>query len=208
VSDDPQVVRRNSRGSDSSDGHRGRVRRASSDRESGRPMGSLVTGLTKVDGGPLGSCAAGAPVVGYVDYVVPGRPLDDTNASFQALTIGDHVVAMIAYHEQDLNTAVAVYADADGNGLVTNAWSGSNAPQLWPSCGRCAISRDVIRVRWLRGAWHWRKAVRAVRVGWPRPRRARGCRHPACSSPRRRAISPCARRCSARWRSACSATPR
>ncbi len=43
----------------------------------GDRMGSLVTGLTKIDGGPLGSCAAGAPVVSYVNYVVPGRPADD-----------------------------------------------------------------------------------------------------------------------------------
>jgi hypothetical protein len=99
----------------------------------GDRMGALVTDLRKVDGGPLGSCGAGAPVVSYIDYVVPGRPADDDNASFQALTIGEHVVAMIAYDEQDLSTAVAVYADSDGNGLVTNVWSIPNAPQL------CAI---------------------------------------------------------------------
>ena len=103
----------------------------------GDRMGSLVTGLKKIDGGPLGSCGAGAPVVSYVDYVVPGRTPDDTNASFQALTIGDHVVAMIAYDEEDLSTPVAIYADIDGNGLVTNAWSIPNAPQL------CAIVRGL-----------------------------------------------------------------
>ena len=103
----------------------------------GDRMGSLVTGLTKIDGGPLGSCAAGAPVVSYVNYVVPGRPADDDNASFQALTIGGHVVAMIAYDEEDLNTAVAVYADIEGNGLVTNAWSIPEAPQL------CAIVQGL-----------------------------------------------------------------
>jgi hypothetical protein len=37
-------------------------------------IGSLVTGLTKVDAGPLGSCGDGAPTIGYVDYVVPSRP--------------------------------------------------------------------------------------------------------------------------------------
>ncbi len=103
----------------------------------GDRMGSLVTGLAKIDRGPLGWCAAGAPVVSYVDYVVPGRPLDDANASFQALTIGDHVVAMIAYDEQDLGTPVSIYADIDGNGMVTNVWSIPTAPQL------CAIVRRL-----------------------------------------------------------------
>jgi hypothetical protein len=103
----------------------------------GDRMGSLVTGLTKVAGGPLGSCAAGDPVVSYVDYVVPGRPGDDDNASFQALTIGDRLVAMIAYDEQDLSTPVAIYADMDGHGLVTDVWSVSNAPQL------CAIVQTL-----------------------------------------------------------------
>ena len=59
-----------------------------------------VDGLTKVDGGALGSCAAGDPVVSYVNYIVPGRPEDHDNASFQALTIGDRLVAMIAYDEK------------------------------------------------------------------------------------------------------------
>ncbi len=103
----------------------------------GDRMGALVTGLSKFDGGPLGSCAAGGPVVNYINYVVPGRPVDDDNASFQALTIGGHVVAMIAYDEDDLSAAVAVYADIDGNGLVTNVWSIPNAPQL------CAIVQGL-----------------------------------------------------------------
>jgi hypothetical protein len=103
----------------------------------GDRMGSLVAGLTKVNGGPLGSCAAGDPVVSYVDYVVPGRPPDDTNASFQALTVGDRVWAMIAYDEQDLSTPVAIYADIDGHGLVTHVWSIPHAPQL------CAILRGL-----------------------------------------------------------------
>jgi len=103
----------------------------------GDRMGSLVTGLTKIDGGPLGWCAAGAPVVSYVDYVVPGRTPDDTNASFQALTIGDRLVAMIAYDEQDLSSPVAIYADIDGHGLVTNVWLIPNAPQL------CAIVQKL-----------------------------------------------------------------
>ncbi len=103
----------------------------------GDRMGSLVTGLKKLDGVPLGYCAAGAPVVSYVSYVVPGRLEDDDNASFQAVTIGDHLVAMIAYDEQDLSAPVAIYADVDGHGLVTNVWSIPNAPQL------CAIVQKL-----------------------------------------------------------------
>jgi hypothetical protein len=103
----------------------------------GDRMGSLVTGLRKVEGGALGSCAAGAPVVSYVDYVVPGRSPDDDNASFQAFTIGDHVVAMVAYDEQDLSAPVAVYADMEGKGLVTDVWSVTTVPTL------CAIVRGL-----------------------------------------------------------------
>jgi hypothetical protein len=103
----------------------------------GDHMGSLVNGLTKVDGAPLGSCADGAPVVSYVDYVVPGRPADDDNASVQAFTIKEHVVAVVSYDEQDLSTPVAVYADMDGGGLVTDVWSVPDAPAL------CAIVQGL-----------------------------------------------------------------
>jgi len=103
----------------------------------GDHMGSLVNGLTKVDGAPLGSCADGAPVVSYIDYVVPGRPADDDNASLQAFTVGEHVVAVVSYDEQDLSAPVAVYADMDGGGLVTHVWSVPDAPAL------CAIVRGL-----------------------------------------------------------------
>jgi hypothetical protein len=103
----------------------------------GDRMGALVTGLRKADGGSPGSCGAGAPVVGYIDYVVPGRPADDDNASFQALTIGKHVVAIIAYDEQDLSAPVAVSSDIDGNGFATDGWSIPNATQL------CAIVKGL-----------------------------------------------------------------
>lgn len=103
----------------------------------GDHMGSLVNGLTKVDGAPLGSCAAGAPVVSYIDYVVPGRPADDDNASLQAFTVGEHVVAVVSYDEQDLSAPVAVYADMDGGGLVTHVWSVPDAPAL------CAIVQGL-----------------------------------------------------------------
>jgi hypothetical protein len=76
-------------------------------------------------------------MVSYVNYVVPGRPADDDNASFQAFTIGDRVVAVVAYDEQDLNTPVAVYADIDGKGLITNMWPIADAPEP------CAIMQEL-----------------------------------------------------------------
>jgi hypothetical protein len=103
----------------------------------GDRMGALVTGLQKVSGGPLGSCAPGAPVVSFIDYVVPGRTPNDDNASFQAFTVGGHIVALVAYDEEDLSAPVAVYADADGNGLVTDMWSVEEAPAL------CAIVSNL-----------------------------------------------------------------
>jgi hypothetical protein len=98
----------------------------------GDRMGSLVTGLSKVEGGPIGSCAVGAPVISYADYVIPGRPADDDNASLVGLTVGDRIVMMVAYDEQDLSTPVAVYADLDGNGLITNVWPAADVPAV---CG-------------------------------------------------------------------------
>lgn len=94
----------------------------------GDRMGSLVTGLKKVDGAALGSCSPGAPIVRYFNYVVPDRPADDDNASFPALTIGERIVAIVAYDEQNLSRVVAVYADMDGNGLITNVWPIVNVP--------------------------------------------------------------------------------
>jgi hypothetical protein len=59
----------------------------------GDQIRSLVTGLTKVDAGPVGSCGEGAPIIGYVDYVVPGRPADDDNGSFVGLTVGERMIS-------------------------------------------------------------------------------------------------------------------
>ena len=102
-------------------------------RRSGTVWGSLTTGLRRVEGAALGWCSTRAPVVSYINYVVPGRPGDADNASFQAFTLGDHLVVMVAYDEQDLSAPVSVHADLDGNGLITNVWSIENAP------GLCAI---------------------------------------------------------------------
>jgi hypothetical protein len=94
----------------------------------GDRIGALVTGLGKINAGPIRSCAEGAPALNYVDYVVPGRPADDDNASFVGLTSGDRIVILVAFDEDDLSTPVAVYADIEGKGLITNAWSVDQAP--------------------------------------------------------------------------------
>lgn len=103
----------------------------------GDSMSSLVVGLQKVDVGPLGSCAAGKPVVRLTDYVVQGRTANDANASFQAFTVGDRMVALVAYDEDDLSAATTVYADLDGSGLITNQWSIDETPTL------CAILANL-----------------------------------------------------------------
>ena len=103
----------------------------------GDQIGALVAGLTTVDAGPIGSCGEGAPMISYVDYVVPGRPVDDDNASFVGLAIGDRMIMLVAYDEDDLSTPVAVYADSDGKGMVTNVWPAGEAPEP------CAILEKV-----------------------------------------------------------------
>jgi hypothetical protein len=103
------------------------------DAKVGDSMGSLVAGLQKVNAGSLGSCAPGNPVVSLTDYVVQARTPNDDTASFQAFTVGQRMVVLVAYDEDDLSAPVAVYADLDGNGLITNAWPIDKTPTL------CAI---------------------------------------------------------------------
>lgn len=103
----------------------------------GDPMGSLVAGLIRVDGGRVGSCADGAPIVHHVDYVVPGRPADDDNASLIGFTVGHRVVILVAFDEENLSTPVMVSADRDGDGLVTDVWSVADAPTP------CAIVQGI-----------------------------------------------------------------
>lgn len=93
----------------------------------GDRIGSLLAGLRKLDAGPVGSCPDGK-VVGYVDYVVPGRPADDHHASFVGFTVGSRVVIVVAYDEKDLSAPVNVYADMEGKGLITDAWPVGEAP--------------------------------------------------------------------------------
>lgn len=94
----------------------------------GDRLGSLVTGLVKVEVGPIGACDPGTPIISYVDYVVPGRPADDDNASLIGFKMGDRVVMVVAFDEQDLSTPVTVYADMDGHGLITNVWPVADSP--------------------------------------------------------------------------------
>jgi len=93
----------------------------------GDRIGLLFAGLRKVDGGPVGTCPDGK-IVGYVDYVVPGRPPDDHDASFVGFTVDSRVVIVVAFDENDLSAPVNIYADMDGNGLITNTWPVGEAP--------------------------------------------------------------------------------
>jgi len=93
----------------------------------GDRIDALTDGLQAVDGGPIGACGSGA-TVGYVDYVRPDLPATDENASFVGLTVQNHTVIVVAYDEDDLSTPVAVYADLDGNGTITNVWTVDSAP--------------------------------------------------------------------------------
>jgi hypothetical protein len=102
----------------------------------GDRIGSLLAGLRKVDAGPVGSCPDGK-IVGYVDYVVPGRTPDDHNASFVGFTVGSHVVIVVAYDENDLSAPVNVYADMEGKGLITDVWPVDTAPSP------CAIMQHL-----------------------------------------------------------------
>jgi hypothetical protein len=97
----------------------------------GDRMGSLVAGLVKVDAGPVGSCTGRGPVIHSVHYLVPGRPADDDNASLIGFSVGDRVVILVAFDEDDLSTPLAViYADRNGKGLITDVWSAEDAPTL------------------------------------------------------------------------------
>jgi hypothetical protein len=52
------------------------------------------------------------------------------NASLIGFSVGDHVVILVAFDEDDLSTPLAVYADRNGKGLVTDVWSAADAPTL------------------------------------------------------------------------------
>lgn len=93
----------------------------------GDRMDTLTEGLQIVNGGPIGLCGSSG-TVGYVDYVRPELPATDENASFVGLTVQNRTVIVVAYDEDDLSTPVAVYADLDGDGNITNVWTVDSAP--------------------------------------------------------------------------------
>jgi len=113
----------------------------------GDRVASLLTGLVPINGGPLGSCAAGAPVIVYAQFLVPPLvdvpvfgPLgnhDDDNASFLGFFIGTRVVMLVAFDERNPSVPAAVFADLDGNGLITSVWPVDQAPAL------CAIVQQL-----------------------------------------------------------------
>ena len=93
----------------------------------GAPITSLLAGLNRVDRGVVGRC--GQTDVSYADYVLPGRPQDDDHASFVGFSVNDRLLIVVSYDEEDLSVPVAVYADLDGSGMVTNTWAVEQAPQ-------------------------------------------------------------------------------
>lgn len=99
----------------------------------GDRMDSLVAGLTKVAGEERIACGEAGPALSYVDYVAPGRPADDDNASFVGLARNGQLILLVAFDEEDLDSPVTVYADLAGKGLVTHMWAVAEAP------GPCAI---------------------------------------------------------------------
>jgi hypothetical protein len=108
---------------------------------------SLLTGLVPVNGGPLGTCPASAALIVYAQFLVPPRvdvslfgPLgnhEDDNASFVGFFIGNRFVMLVAFDEQQISTPAEVYADLDGNGMITNVWPAAQAPTL------CAIVQQL-----------------------------------------------------------------
>jgi hypothetical protein len=92
----------------------------------GDRMGALVVGMAKVDSGRKGTC--GDTPVQIFDYIVPGRPLDEDHASFIGAWAFDRLVVLVSFDESDLTVPITVYADLEGQGLVTDLWAVEEAP--------------------------------------------------------------------------------
>lgn len=92
----------------------------------GDRIGSLVVGMAKVASGRKGTC--GDTSVQILDYIVPGRPLDEDHASFIGAWAYDRLVILVSFDESDLTVPVTVYADLAGQGLVTDLWAVDEAP--------------------------------------------------------------------------------
>lgn len=111
----------------------------------GDQIASLLAGLIPVNGGPVGVCSEGGPVVYYANYLVPSRAtwnifgnfwkdLRQDNASFLAFMTGNQVgrgiIMLEEFDEANPSLVAAVFADTRGTGTITNVWPGSQAPAL------------------------------------------------------------------------------
>lgn len=98
-------------------------------------LGSLTVGLKEVTL-ESGVCRTplGVVPVHRVGYVVPGREVNEDNASAVGLVLqSGHVAVLATFDETNMDAAVTVYADREGNGRVTDVWAVNEAP------GACAI---------------------------------------------------------------------
>jgi hypothetical protein len=117
----------------------------------GDPISSLLGGLIPVNGGPVGVCAEGGPVIYFVNYLVPARverdifgvqwkDLQQDNASFLAYMAGDQVgrgiIMLVEFDEENPSVAAAVFADTEGNGRITSVWPAAQAPSLCSVAGQ------------------------------------------------------------------------
>jgi hypothetical protein len=118
----------------------------------GDPMASLLTGLIPVNGGPVGVCADGGPVLYYVNYLVSSRAewfilgwvwrdLVPDNAAFLAYMAGDQVgkriVMLVEFDQLNPSVPVQVFADMQATGNITNIWPAAQAPAL------CTVAQQL-----------------------------------------------------------------
>jgi len=107
----------------------------------GDQVGSLLTGLAPVNGAGVGSCPGSNAAIFYEEFFVPPTSgsfnlwnsmgsHDIDNASFLSFGIGDHIIMLVAFDEQDPSLVAEVYTDLDGKGLITNAYPAAQAPAL------------------------------------------------------------------------------
>ena len=107
----------------------------------GDQVGSLLTGLAPVNGAGAGSCPGSTAAIFYEQFFVPPTSgsfnlwnsmgsHDIDNASFLSFEIGDHIIMLVAFDEQDPSLVAEVYTDLDGKGLITNAYPAAQAPDL------------------------------------------------------------------------------
>lgn len=96
----------------------------------GDRMGALTVGLKEVtlDTG-LCRTPLGAVPLRRIGYIVPGREPNEENASVVGLVLLTGQIAVLAtFDETNMDDAVTIYADREGNGLVTDVWAAEGAP--------------------------------------------------------------------------------